>query len=108
MQQDIKSKVYHSQLKTIEREDILNKFGENEFRILIAVDALNAGLNVPDTDSAICAAGISTELTNTQQLGRLSRKSYKDKVSLFINLYAKGTVEETWVKNKTEKLKNIT
>lgn len=104
----ILNKVYHSKLSTQDRELALSEFESNKFRILIAVDALNAGLNVPDTDSGICVSGVSTELTNTQQLGRLSRRTSEDKVALFINLYAGNTVEENWVRSKTDKLKNVT
>ena len=104
----MKAGLYHSELKNNEREDVLKQFENNTYRILVSVDALNAGLNIPDTDSAMCVSGVSTELTNTQQIGRISRKSSNDKVSLFINFYANNTVEESWVRSKTSKLKNST
>jgi superfamily II DNA or RNA helicase len=62
--------IYHSKLKPIERELNLIAFEQNQFNILIAVDALNEGLNVSQVEAAICAAGVSTELTNSQQLGQ--------------------------------------
>ena len=71
------------------------------------MDALNAGLNIPDTDSAICLSGVSTELVSTQQLGRTTRRTNDDKVALFINFYSKNTVEENWVKTKTAKMNPI-
>jgi len=91
--------IYHSKLKPIERELNLIAFEQNQFNILIAVDALNEGLNVSQVEAAICAAGVSTELTNSQQLGRIIRPE-KGKKPVFINLYTEGTVEKTWVEKK--------
>lgn len=92
-------------MKDKDREKVLEEFKNNEVRYLIAVDALTAGLNIPDTDSAICVSGTSVELTQVQALGRISRY-VEDKHAIFINLYCKDTVEETWVKKKTANLKN--
>lgn len=99
------SVVYHSKMKDKDREQVLEDFKSNKYRYLICVDALTAGLNVPDTDSAICVAGTSVELTQIQALGRITRK-VEDKHAIFINLYSKNTVEENWVRKKTEKLNN--
>lgn len=62
--------MYHSKMKDDAREATLAQLASGEIDILIAVDALNAGLNVPDVDAAICVSGVSTELTNTQQVGQ--------------------------------------
>lgn len=86
---------------------ILEDFENNKYLVLIAVDALNAGFNVPDVDGAICVSGVSTELTQVQQLGRTVRKTSKNKIALFINLYCPNTVEENWVKTKTQNLANV-
>lgn len=88
-------------MKNNERKDIITKFADNTITILVAVDALNAGLNIPDADAAICASGVSTELINTQQQGRIRRKG-ENKIALFINLYCKDTVEKGWVTTKTK------
>lgn len=62
------SRVFHSKVE--DREAILEDFTNNKFSVLIAVDGLNAGFNVPNIDAAICASGVSTELTQIQQLGQ--------------------------------------
>lgn len=93
--------VYHSKMKTQDRESVLQRFKDNEFNILIAVDALNEGVNVVDVDAAICLSGVSTELTNTQQIGRLLRQKEGKKKPIFINLYSRNTVEKGWVEKKT-------
>lgn len=93
--------VYHSKMKTQTRELVLSRFKGNEFNILIAVDALNEGIDVVDVDAAICLSGVSTELTNTQQIGRLLRQKEGKKRPIFINLYSRNSVEKGWVEKKT-------
>lgn len=101
-----KSIVYHSKMKTEEREKVLQSFAESKSTILICVDALNAGLNVPDTDSAICISGVSTELVGVQQQGRIGRY-IPGKNAIFINLYSQDTVEKSWLQSKTKNLPNV-
>lgn len=93
--------IYHSKMKAQERTDVLSRFKENEFNILIAVDALNEGVDIVDADAAICLSGVSTELTNTQQQGRIIRPKEGKKRPIFINLYSRNTVEKGWVDKKT-------
>lgn len=100
------SRVYHSKMKEEERKKVLEDFRNNEFKYLISVDALNAGLNVPDVDSAICISGVSTELVAVQQSGRVGR-FVEGKNSIFINLYSEDTIEKTWVTNKTKSLPTV-
>jgi superfamily II DNA or RNA helicase len=87
-----------------EREQTLEAF--EKAQLLISVDALTEGLNVPDADGAICVSGVSTELTQIQSLGRIIRVK-EGKQALFINLYVPDTQEEVWIKNKTKNLKNV-
>lgn len=94
------SLLYHSKMKDLERQEVLSKFANNESNILISVDALNAGLNVPDADSAIDISGVSTPLVGIQRTGRVRRKQ-DDKLSLYINLYCKDTIEKSWVTKRT-------
>lgn len=97
------SRVYHSKLKKKEREEVLSSFSSCEFTTLIAVDALNEGLNVSDVDAAISVSGSSTELEQIQRLGRCIRVA-NNKRALFFNLYVPGTPEERWA---TERTKNL-
>lgn len=97
------SRLYHSKMKTLDRETTLEDFQSNRFNVLITVDALNEGLDVPDVDKAISVSGTSTELEQIQRLGRCIRLK-EGKEALFINLYVPGTPEERWVRGRTEKL----
>lgn len=95
--------IYHSKQGSAEREEALDKFSNNKANILISVDALNAGLNVPDANAAICLSGVSKELVGVQQLGRIGRK-HGNKIGIFFNIYTKNTVEERWTKSRTKPL----
>jgi superfamily II DNA or RNA helicase len=57
-------------MKIGDRISALRDFGDNTVKYLVAVDALNAGLNVKDANSAICVSGVSTELVAYQQIGQ--------------------------------------
>lgn len=92
--------LYHSKMKPIEKELQLLAFEQGQFNIMVAVDALNEGINVTGVDAAICAAGVSTELSFTQQQGRILRPEKGKKDPIFVNLYTDGTVERTWVEKK--------
>ena len=110
LQSLVGGRLYHSKLKKDERVKTLEEFNDGLFNILIGVDALNEGVNIPDIDGAICLSGVSTELTNTQQLGRILRYQEGKRRPLFVNLYTEKTVEKNWVEEKTVKagLKSVT
>ena len=100
------SGLYHSNMKSNDRAKIIRKFADGEIHILVCVDALNAGLDIPDADAAICISGVSTELVAVQQRGRITRKD-GHKIAKFINLYCKDTVEKGWVEKKTKAFNGV-
>ena len=89
------------------KEEHLQNFKDKRCRVLICVDALNQGLNVPDIDGAICMSFISTELTFIQQIARITRKTIGKQMPVFINLFFKDTVEETWLNKKAQNLTSV-
>lgn len=101
------SQIYHSKLKTKEREKVLSDYSLNYFNVLISVDALNEGFNVENVECGMTVSGSSTELEQIQRLGRCIRKQ-EGKSALFINLYTAGTQEEKWVRKRTETIANVT
>lgn len=98
----ITASMYHSGQHALTRLENLRAFEKGHTKILVAVDALNEGLDVKGVDAAICVAGVSTTLTNYQQLGRIIRPE-GDKEPLFINLYTQDTVEKGWLEKKQRK-----
>ncbi len=96
------SRTYHSKMSKADRDLVLSNFRGGKFNVLIAVDALNEGLSIDEVDTALCLSGVSKQLTNVQQLGRILRAK-AGKKPIFINFYSRNTVEKTWVEAKTVK-----
>ena len=93
---------FHSKLKDADRKLYLDQFSNGDKRIISAVKALNAGLDVPECDFAICHSGSSKQQDNTQRMGRISR-FVEGKMGLYINFYCDGTKEMDWVTKRTSK-----
>lgn len=96
---------YHSKKSSSDRETILNFAKSPLVQVIVSVQALTTGYNLPAIDAAICAASTSKSLTMIQSLGRILRKDYTGKVGLFINLYVPDTQEEKWLLGKSKSLK---
>lgn len=93
------SLIYHSKMSGKKQEEVLEKYSNTKKAVLIAVDALNAGMDVKDANAAMEIAYTSVPLTYQQRIGRVTRKE-EDKISLIYNLYTKNTVEERWLEAK--------
>lgn len=104
---EIDGLVFHSKLTKEEKEKVMLDFAKPINRILVSVEALGTGFNMPEIDSAICVAGDSTTLSYIQQLGRIVRFK-EDKKAKFINIYCEGTVEEGWIERKLRNKKHVT
>lgn len=111
MAEDINNKlgnesvIFHSNAKRLpkkERFQNLDDFSNGKYRILVSVDALSAGLNIPKCELGICVAGTSKVLEDTQRRGRIVRRdeSNPDKVGLYFNLYVPNTQDEKWLKSR--------
>ena len=57
----IKAGKFHSKMKTKEKQDLFNKFKNNDITIMIAVKGLDEGTNIPDCDMAVIVSGSSVE-----------------------------------------------
>jgi len=91
--------IYHSEVK--DKEKVLQDFKDNKFKIMIAVKALDEGMNIPDLDFAIITSSSKQERQRIQRIGRLLR--YKEnKVATIYNLYCEGTKEEEWLRESLQ------
>lgn len=99
----VKARSYHAKIK--KRDETLEAFAHDEFDVIVSADALTEGYNLPSIDAGISVAGVSTQLTNIQQLGRTLRKNGKQ--VKFFNLYVKDSQEQVWVEKKTANLNNV-
>lgn len=97
---------YHSKYDKEKRAAILDSFKREKYNIIVSIEALSEGYNVPRLDAAISLASVSTEINNTQQMGRILRLQ-EDKEAMFFNLYSIDTKEEDWVKTKTWSIPDV-
>ncbi len=65
--------VYHSMLDQAERDAALERFRAIERGVLVAVRALDEGLDVPDADVAVLAASSTSQRQHIQRRGRVLR-----------------------------------
>lgn len=93
--------IYHSGLKTKERIEMMDKFANDEFRIMVSVRALNEGIDIPNCKLGILVAGHSVKRDWIQQTGRILRKS-GDESAIMYQIYIPGTQDEKWAKKRLE------
>jgi len=77
-EQGIKAQYLHSEIKTLERPEILNKFRKGEYEVIVGINLLREGLDLPEVALvAILDADKEGFLRNTttliQTMGRASR-----------------------------------
>lgn len=78
-----------------ERHEILQRFREGEYKILVASHVLNEGVDVPDARVAIILSGTGSEREYVQRLGRVLRKgSEQNKLAILYEVVAENTSEE--------------
>jgi len=88
-------------LKQKEQVEIINKFKEGVFNVLIATSVAEEGLDIPATDLVLFYEPIPSAIRSIQRKGRTARK----KVGKVIVLIAKGTRDEAyyWLSRSKER-----
>ena len=88
----IPSATYHSQKRSLLRDYVVNAWGR-DFNVLLAVRALDEGMDVPDVSVGIIIASGKTTRQLVQRMGRLLRpKPDGGKAQLYV-IYCRGTFE---------------
>ncbi|MGH2412526.1 MAG: helicase-related protein, partial [Microcystaceae cyanobacterium] len=78
-----------------ERHEILTRFREGDYKILVASHVLNEGVDVPDARVAIIISGTGSVREYVQRLGRILRKGKQQhKLALLYEVVAEDTTEE--------------
>ncbi len=78
-----------------ERHEILTRFRQGDYRILVASRVLNEGVDVPDASVAIVLSGTGSAREHIQRLGRVLRKGKDaDKLARLYEVLAEDTSEE--------------
>jgi len=84
---------HHTPVK--ERHEILQRFRDGDYKILVASHVLNEGVDVPDARVAIILSGTGSEREYVQRLGRVLRKgSEQNKLAILYEVVAENTSEE--------------
>ena len=84
---------HHTPVK--ERHEILKRFREGDYKILVASHVLNEGVDVPDARVAIILSGTGSEREYVQRLGRVLRKGTdQNKLAILYEVVAENTSEE--------------
>jgi superfamily II DNA or RNA helicase len=81
------------QTKTKERRQILVRFHNGEYPILVTSQVLNEGVNVPAANVGIVLSGTGSVREHVQRLGRLLRK-FGEKQALLYEVVTRDTAEE--------------
>jgi len=84
---------HHTPVK--ERHEILQRFRDGDYKIVVASHVLNEGVDVPDARVAIILSGTGSEREYVQRLGRVLRKgSEQNKLAILYEVVAENTSEE--------------
>ena len=117
--QGIKAQYLHSEIKTMERPEILNKLRSGEYDVLIGINLLREGLDLPEVGLvAILDADkegfLRNETTLIQTMGRASRNLngrvilYADKITGSMKAAVKEIERRRKIQENYNKKHNIT
>ena len=84
---------FHSNLSRKEREEILDDLGGGILECVVAVKALDEGVDVPDIDLGIILSVSKTKRQMIQRMGRVLRKKRDLRNACLIVVYAYDTLE---------------
>lgn len=75
------------------------KTGQGKHQVVVAVKAIEEGLDVPDLEVAVIVSGNSTKRQYIQRMGR-SLRIRPGKTAIIINTYLHGTKDEYWLRRR--------
>jgi superfamily II DNA or RNA helicase len=95
--------LYNSAMKHADRRTELERFKRGEYQLLVAVRALDQGIDVPEANVAVICQGTRTVRQRIQRLGRVIRWQ-EGKHALCFSVLVRGTVEEALVGARDDRL----
>lgn len=90
----IRAAAYHTGVEADARAITLARFGEGGLQCIVAVKALDEGVDVPDADLAIVMAASKSKRQMIQRLGRVVRKKADGRYARLAILFAENTNED--------------
>ena len=93
-------------MKQDEQNNILEKFKEGEFNVLVATSIAEEGLDIPQVDLVIFYEPIPSEIRHIQRRGRTGRKN----IGSVLILATKDTIDQRYLevsRTKIQKMKSI-
>lgn len=84
-------KLFHSQMKDVLRDAVLNEFRSIGPSALLACRALDEGLDIPAVDAALLVASTQSPRQRLQRIGRTLRRGDGNKRPLIVIMYVNGT-----------------
>ena len=88
------SQPYHSELSNSHREEILEDLASKWLNCLVAVRALDEGVDLPEVDCGVIISGTSQKRQMIQRMGRVLRRKNDERGAVFIILFARNTTED--------------
>ncbi len=90
----MRAAAHHSQLKSTERADVLQRFREGTVSVLVAPRTLDEGIDVPDASLALIAAGTRVKRQTIQRIGRVLRRAPGKDTAKVVKLYVRGAADD--------------
>ncbi|AWR98205.1 DEAD/DEAH box helicase [Acidianus sulfidivorans JP7] len=84
-----------------ERNEILRKFKEGKYRVIVTSSVFDEGVDVPDASIGIILGGYGTSRQMLQRLGRILRKDDNKNKALLIEIVTKGTSDYNLSKRRS-------
>ncbi|MEO9594358.1 helicase-related protein, partial [Rhodopirellula bahusiensis] len=76
-----------------ERREVLQRFADGRYPVLVANRVLDEGVDLPEVKTAIVLGGLSSQRQAIQRLGRVLRKGSRNEQAVLYEIVADGTNE---------------
>ncbi|WDQ17975.1 DEAD/DEAH box helicase [Rhodopirellula sp. P2] len=76
-----------------ERREVLQRFAEGRYPVLVANRVLDEGVDLPEVKTAIVLGGLSSQRQAIQRLGRVLRRGSRKETAVLYEIVADGTNE---------------
>ena len=90
----IAAAVHTSATTDEERQRILDVFSDGRIKVLVTVQTLDEGVDVPEADLAVILGATQTKRQMVQRMGRVIRKKQDKRYARFVYTYVRDTVED--------------